>query len=158
MEEVGTGQEAEAGTGQEVEVGTGQEAEVGTGQEDKLLCRPGILHNYHNSHHTSALALEEEEGAHSPAGCLQRRVVEGAHQEQAGELLEVQVLEALEGMHPLQQVLEVGTGHGRGVLHSQEPEQHNVVPAVQPETFEELQLEEAGCLQLLEGGPVVPVG
>lgn len=117
--------------------------EVGTGQEDKVLCCPGILRNYHNSLHTSALALKE--GAHSLAGCLQRRVVEVALKELAGKFLEVLVLEALEGIqqqqeeeeHSLQQdhVLEVDTGHGRVVLHSPEQEEHHFVPAVQPENL-----------------------
>lgn len=87
--------------------------EVGTGQEDKALCHQGIHHNYHNSHHISALALEQ--GVHNLAGCLQRRVVEVA-----GMLLEVLVLAALEGIlqeeeeqHSLRQspVLELDTGH-----------------------------------------------
>lgn len=112
---------------------------VGTGQVGMVLCHPGILHNYRNSHHTSAQALEQ--GAHSLAGCLQRRVVEVAPQELAGKLLEVLVLEAMGGMqqrtgeHSPQRapVLEVDTGHWRVVLHSLEQEEHNCVPAVQPE-------------------------
>lgn len=115
--------------------------QVGTGQEDMVLCYRGILHNYHNSHHTSALAREQ--GAHSLAGCLQRRVVEVALQELDGKLLEVLGLEALEGMqqqregHSLQRdpVLELDTGHGRVVLHSPEQKEHHFVPAVQPENL-----------------------
>lgn len=115
--------------------------EVGTVQEDTALCYPGILHNYHNSHHTSALALEE--GAHSLAGCLQRRVVGVALRELAGMLLEVLVLEALEGMQPKEEehylqeapVVELDTGHWRAVLHSPEQEEHHFVPAVQPENL-----------------------
>lgn len=113
---------------------------MGTGQEDMVLCYLGILHNYHNSHHTSVPAPEE--GARSLAGCLQRRVVEGVVE----ELLEVLVLEAQEGMQQQQQeeeeqsqqqapVLEVDTGHGRVVLHSPEQKEHYFVPAVQPENL-----------------------
>lgn len=118
------------------------EVEAGTGQEDMVLCYLGILHNYHNSHHTSVLALEE--WARSLAGCLQRRVVEGVVE----ELLEVLVLEAQEGMQEQQQeeeeeqspqqeapVLEVDTGHERVVLHSPEQKEHYFVPAVQPENL-----------------------
>lgn len=74
--------------------------EVGTGQEGKVLCHQGILRNYHNNHHTSAL---EEEEARNLAGCLQRRVVVVALQELAGKLQEVLVLEVLEGMQQQQQ-------------------------------------------------------
>lgn len=112
------------------------QVEVGIGPKDKMLCYPGILHNYHNNRHTSALELKE--GAHSPAGCRQRRVVGVALQDLAGKLLEVQVLEALEGMHLQEEehslwqapVLEVDTGYGRVVLHSLEQEEQHFVPAV----------------------------
>lgn len=100
-------------------MGTGQ-AEVGTGQVDMVPCYPGILHNYHNSHHTSALALEE--GVHSLAGCLQRKAVEVVLRQLGGKLLEVLVPQAMGGMQQQQQqrmgepslweapVLEVDTG------------------------------------------------
>lgn len=94
------------------------QVEVGTGQEDMVLCYQGILHNYHNSHHTSALALEE--GAHSPAGCLQRKVVEVGLQELAGKLLEELVLVALEDTQQQEQqapAQRLDTGYGEAVLH-----------------------------------------
>lgn len=113
------------------------------GQEDMVLCYLGILHSYRNSHHTPVLDPEEE--AHSFDGCLQQRVVEVALQELAGKPLEAQVLEAQEGMsrreeeeqHFLQQApaLELHTGHGKVVLHSQEQEERLFVPAVQPENL-----------------------
>ena len=113
--------------------------EVGTGQEDKVLCYLGIPHNCYNSHHTPVLALEE--GARSPAGYLQRRVVAVVLQELSGNPLEEPVLEALGAVqqkmeeHSLQQapVLELVTGHGKVVLHSPEQKEHHLLPAVWPE-------------------------
>ncbi|TNN55502.1 hypothetical protein EYF80_034244 [Liparis tanakae] len=81
----GLGLEVEVGIGQ-VESGIGQ-VEVGIGQGDTALGHLGILHNYHNSPHTSARALQA--GARSLAGCLQRKVVGVVLQELAQELLEV---------------------------------------------------------------------
>lgn len=115
--------------------------EAGTGQEDKVLCYPCIPHNCHNSHHTSVLALEE--GAHSLAGCLRRRVVEVALQELAGKPLEVLVLEALGVVQQQREeyslhqapVLELVIGHGKVVPHSLEHEEHHLIPAVGPENL-----------------------
>lgn len=121
--------------------------EVGTGQEDKVLCHPGILHSYHNSLHTFALALQEL--AHSHAGCLQKRVVEAALQELAERPLEELAPEVLEGIqrqeeeHSLQQaapVLEMDTGQGEVVLHSLEQEEHHFVPVVQLENLKPLEV------------------
>lgn len=73
------------------------QVEVGSGPVDKMICYQGILHNYHNNRHTSA--LEVEVGDHSLVGCQQRRVAEVPVQELAGMLLEALVPEALGGMH-----------------------------------------------------------
>lgn len=117
----------------------GPQVEVGTGQEDMVLCHLGNLHSYlHNSFHT----LVQEE-VHNPVGSQKRRGVEVVLLEEPEEHLEVQAPEALEDMlhqeeeevHPLQQapVLDLNTGLGKVVLHSQEQEEDHFVLVVKPE-------------------------
>lgn len=80
---------------------------------------------------------------HNHGCCLQQKVVEVVLSEAVGRRLEVPVLEVLEGMqsqdrggqHFLQEapVVELNTGLGEVVLHSQGREEHLLDSVVQPE-------------------------
>lgn len=84
----------------------GPQLEVGIDQEDMVLFRLGILHNNHNSHHISVLALEVV-GGRNLADYLQWRAAAVDLRELAVELQVALVLEAREDTEqedsPLQQ-------------------------------------------------------